>query len=115
MRGRLISEPIDPIEGSFDSQAMSQGEPGLPCGFVWRGRTVRIRAGRRSWKKILPSPEGDPYLRRHFHEVEMEDGSVWTVYCMRQPTGRGGRGPRWFLYTVAAGIEESGSSPSVEP
>ncbi len=100
MSGRLISEPITPVELSFNTEAMSRGEPGLPSGFTWRGRTFTIRRRRGGWKKIGPSAEGDPYLRRHFHELEMEDGSVWVVYCIRQPAGRHGRGPRWFLRTV---------------
>ena len=39
---RLISEPIEPEPGAFDTAAMSRGEPGLPPSFTWRGLTVRV-------------------------------------------------------------------------
>ena len=32
----FISEPILPIEASFDTSGMARGEPGLPQKFCWR-------------------------------------------------------------------------------
>ena len=102
---QLISEAIQPIAGSFDPSAMSRGEPGLPTGFTWRGRTLRVNSLRRAWKQLrLEASGGELYLRRHYYLLEMEDGTDWTVYCLRQPPPRSG-GPRrpaqrWYLYSI---------------
>jgi putative hydrolase of the HAD superfamily len=99
-RPELISEAITPATGTADASAMSRGEPGLPAAFFWRGRTVRVAACLRGWKKHgRESGSDEIYLRRHYYELQMQDGSRWTVYCLRQPAGSSIR-KRWFLYTV---------------
>ena len=102
---KLISEMITPLPGTFDPTAMSRGEPGLPSGFIWRGRTLSVRSLRRAWKQLRPEPSGgEMYLRRHYYLIEMDDSSVWTVYCLRQPPPRSGGvrrvSQRWFLYSI---------------
>lgn len=102
---RLISEAITPIAGSFDPSGMSQGEPGVPIGFTWRGRTRRVVRLRRAWKRLRPEAAGgELYLRRHYYLFEMDDGDEWTVYCLRQLPPRSGGSrrlqPRWFLYSI---------------
>lgn len=99
-RPRLISEAIVPLAGSFDPAAMSRGEPGLPGGFSWRGKDLRIIACDRVWKKLGPEPSGELYLRRHYFQIRMEDGACWTVYCLRQPAASGAAKRRWFLYSI---------------
>ena len=97
----LISEAITPLAGTSDASAMSRSEPGLPAGFSWRGRTLRVEACLRSWKKHGRDSGGDEvYLRRHYYDLKMEDGTLWTVYCLRQPPASGSMRRRWFLYTV---------------
>jgi DNA polymerase-4 len=103
-RERLISEPITPLAGSFDAAAMSQGEPGPPAGFVWHDREYRVLSRGRTWKVARPEPGGELYVRRHYFLLEMDDGSRWTVYCLRKvsPARRSGPpAPRWFLYSIA--------------
>ena len=39
---RFVSQPIEPIEGTFDPGAMVRGEPALPSGFRWNGREFTI-------------------------------------------------------------------------
>ncbi len=98
---RLISEAIRPLAGGFDPAAMAQGEPGLPAGFRWRERTFAVAACERRWKKLGPeSKGGELYLRRHYFALRMEDGSLWTVYCLRQPSSAGSGRQRWYLYSI---------------
>jgi len=39
---RFVSEAIRPVAGTGDMARMAIGEPGLPSGFVWRGRTISV-------------------------------------------------------------------------
>ena len=43
---------------------------------------------------------GDLYLRRHYYKLRMSDGTVWTVYFVRQSPKSGSAKNRWFLYTI---------------
>lgn len=105
----LISEPISPLPGTFDTAAMARGEPGLPDGFTWRGREFRVLGVEERWKKSeREGGVGELYLRRHYFRLAMDDGSEWVVYFTRQPPrGRSGRATRqrWFLYTRGASEE----------
>lgn len=100
----LISEPITPEAGTFDTSAMGRGEPGLPTAFTWRGRSAKVAEVLRVWKQSSREggrAGGELYLRRHYYELRMADGAVWTVYFLRQPPRSGNARARWFLYTVA--------------
>lgn len=99
----LISEPITPCPGTFDTARMGRGEPGLPGGFEWRGRSVKIVELLGAWKESSREggrAGGDLYLRRHYYRLRMSDGQVWTVYFVRQTPRSGNPQDRWFLYTV---------------
>jgi DNA polymerase IV len=100
-RPRLVSEEIRPESGAFDAAAMARGEPGLPPAFAWRGTAHRVAARLRSWKGLRPDT-GSPemYVRRHYHELRMEDGTTWIVYCLRQTASRQAARHRWFLEKV---------------
>ena len=94
----FVSESIRPRAGSFDAAAMGRGEPGLPDAFEWRGTWYEVVERLAQWKETAPEggkPGGEVYLRRHCYRLGMSDGSMWTVYCLRQPPKR-----RWFLYSV---------------
>ena len=99
----LISEPISPLSGTFDATAMGRGEPGLPRGFAWRGRSRDITEVLSTWKDSEREggrASAELYLRRHYYRLKMSDGSVWTVYFARQAARSGNARIRWFLYTV---------------
>jgi hypothetical protein len=102
----FVSEPITPHAGTFDAAAMAMGTPGLPKGFDWRERSYAIAARLESWKESSPeggNPNRERYLRRHCYRLRMDDGSEWTVYCLRQ-AARGGPGKRrWYLLTRCEG------------
>jgi hypothetical protein len=94
------SEPITPAAGAFDPSAMAIGEPGLPAAFEWRGRLVRVESCEARWKKLGAGDGGGGlYLRRHYFRLVMEDGAVWTVYCLRR-SAAGSRASRWILYGI---------------
>jgi len=101
----LISEPIQPVAGTFDAAAMARGEAGCPGRFTWRGGEYETVAVLEQW--ITTSPEGgsgEVYLRRHWFKLRTTDGRVMTLYCLRQRSSgrRGGKADkaRWFLYAV---------------
>jgi hypothetical protein len=98
----LISEPITPRTGTFDTARMGRGEPGLPTGFAWRGLNVDIVEELSAWKQSSREggDAGDLYLRRHYFKLRMADGSIWTVYFVRQTPRSGDPKSRWFLYSV---------------
>ncbi|MFQ5492500.1 MAG: DUF6504 family protein [Phycisphaerae bacterium] len=98
-----MSEAIEPFAGTAEAVALGRGEPGLPAGFTWRGRSYRVLRRRSQWKASAPEggkAGGEVYLRRHYFELTMEDGAAWTVYFVRQAASSGSKKRRWFLYTV---------------
>ena len=98
----FVSEQITPKQGSSDASAMGRGEPGLPGGFTWRGSSVEIVERISAWKHSSREGGGvgDLYLRRHYYKLRMSDGSIWTVYFVRQTPKSGNTKDRWFLYTI---------------
>ena len=93
---QFVSEPIVPIGGDFDTDAMGRGEPGLPGAFSWRDETltiVELRAKRKGTKV----DRGDTYVKRHYFEVRLADGRDATIYFERQAKANQ---PRWWLYTI---------------
>lgn len=91
----FISEPLRPLRGTFGTQAMSTGLPGLPAGFTWRDTAYTVVAVVAAWKASAPS-SGQLYLRRHYYRLQMSDGSEWTVYFLRHVYGNAAR-KRWYL------------------
>lgn len=98
----LISEPITPHAGTFDTTSMGRGEPGLPKGFTWRDGSVDIVERISAWKHSSREGggAGDLYLRRHYYKLRMSDGCIWTIYFVRQTPRTGNPKNRWFLYTI---------------
>ncbi len=99
----FISEPLTPLKGARDTAAMGSGEPGLPEGFTWRGTSFTVARKLEQWKQSVPyngRPGGERYLRRHYYRLTMGDGTVWTVYFVRQTPRSGSAKQRWFLYTI---------------
>ncbi len=99
-REQFISEPITPAEGTFDSQAIARGEPGLPTKFTWRGNEYLIEEVLEVWKTSTPeSAGGELYLRRHWWEVRTHTGHIMKLYFERQKNRKNAK-DRWFIYTL---------------
>jgi hypothetical protein len=88
--GRLV-----PTGDGFITSA-SGGEPPVPRGFLWNGRTLSIAAVLRSWRSTK-TDRGDVYLKRHWFELATTSGEKIEVYFDRQ--ARRGE-PQWWLYTI---------------
>ena len=99
----LVSEPIAPRAGTFNVTPMGRGEPGLPAGFEWRGESFDVVEQLGVWKESSREgghAQGELYLRRHYYKLRMSNGTIWTVYFLRQPSSTSRAKSRWFLYTV---------------
>ncbi|MCC7290951.1 MAG: hypothetical protein IT449_02680 [Phycisphaerales bacterium] len=102
----FVSEAIQPAGGAFETSCLSQGEPGLPQAFEWRGTFAAIVAVMERWRHCTREgawAQGHLYLRRHYFRTRMDDGSAWTVYCLRQGPRNRKHGSRWFLETIDHG------------
>jgi hypothetical protein len=101
MRERFISEPIKPLTETADTSRTAVGEPGLPREFVWRDRTITVKAVWRSWRETGKCHHGSPemYVRKHWYEVATVSDGIMKIYFDRQPRG-GRKGARWWLFSL---------------
>jgi Domain of unknown function (DUF6504) len=102
MSERFISEPIKPLTETADTARMAIGEPGLPQKFVWRGRTISVKAVLRSWHQSGKCRHGSPelYVRKHWYEVSTVSDGIMKIYFERQARGGRRRGARWRLFSI---------------
>ncbi len=98
---QFVSEPIKPVEGTFDPAGMVRGEPGLPQRFIWRDAEYTVADVLEVWKEDGPCRSGSPemYLRKHWFRVTTEQGLEMTLYFERQPRSKRQGKARWWLYT----------------
>ncbi len=97
----FVSEPITPLDASFDLALMPAGEPGLPRRFRWRDTVYEVKRVSARWKTVGPCRNGsrEQYVRKHWFRVETTGGEEMEIYFDRQP--RSGRSKqRWWLATV---------------
>ncbi len=110
----FISEPIQPVKGSFQTDLMAMGLASLPAAFIWRGERYEIEEMLSHCKQS--SPEGgvegrERYLRRQQFEVRLHTGQTAVLYLERQPrrgTSRKTAKQRWFLYAISSGEANDG-------
>ena len=102
MSAEFISEPIKPVPGTFDTTAMTRGEPGLPGRFVWRDKEYTVADVLETWQQLGPDKGGGPerYLRKHWFKIRTEDGPEMTIYFERQARARRQSKTRWWLFTI---------------
>jgi hypothetical protein len=104
----FISEPIQPVEGTFDSAAMATGMPGLPQQFFWRGQEHSISAVLEVSKGHgdCRNGSGERYVRRHEFRIRTKDGTVMRLYFQRS-MGRGKitARTRWMLHSIEKNTE----------
>ena len=103
MEEQFVSEPIKPVEGTFDTAGMTRGEPGLPGRFVWRGKEYTVAEVLEQWKQSGPCKSGsnEMYLRKHWFRILTEDGSEMTIYFERQTRLKQQSKKRWWLNTIS--------------
>jgi hypothetical protein len=102
MSEEFVSEPIKPVAGTFDTAAMTRGEPGLPGRFIWRDKEYTVADVLEVWKEHGPCKGGGPeqYLRKHWFRIRTTTGLEMTIYFERQPRSKSQSKKRWWLYTV---------------
>jgi hypothetical protein len=99
----FISEPIVPVDASFDTGGMAQGEPGLPQKFRWRNKEFMVAEVLERWKEHgdCRHGSGERYVRKHGYRIRTVDGPVMRLYFHRS-SGRGklsGKS-RWWIQSV---------------
>jgi phosphoribosylglycinamide formyltransferase-1 len=104
----FISEPIVPLEASFDTGGMAQGEPGLPRLFRWGKKKFAVAEVLETWKEHgdCRHGSGERYVRRHGYRVRTVDGTVMKLYFQRS-MGRGKIScrTRWWIQSVENGAQ----------
>ena len=102
MGEEFISEPIKPVEGTFDPAGMTRAEPGLPGRFIWRGTEYVVVDVIEVWKESGPCKSGGPeqYLRKHWYKIKTDIGLEMTLYFERQARSKSQSKARWWLYTI---------------
>ena len=102
MPGSFISEPITPVDASFDTAAMSRGEPGLPRKFRWRKKEFVVAEVLERSKDYgdCRNGSGERYLRKHAYRVRTTDGTLMNLYFQRS-MGRGKLpAARWWIHSI---------------
>jgi len=101
---QFVCEELTPAPGSFDTDAMSRGEPGLPERFTWRDVEYRVVKVARKWKTTGPCESGraERYVRRHWYRITTDPPTQMTIYFDRQACDRGRPKTRWWIYSVSA-------------
>ncbi|MGA7355218.1 MAG: DUF6504 family protein [Candidatus Cybelea sp.] len=74
----------------------SGAEPPVPLAFLWDDRRLSIVTVLRRWRSTK-SDRGDAYLKRHWFELETENGEKIEVYYDREAPRNA---PHWWLYTI---------------
>ena len=98
----FVSEPITPLDASFDTRLMAQGQPGLPHKFRWRQREFALAQILEQWKEHgdCKHGSGERYVRKHVFRILTTDGVEMTVYFQRT-FGRGRKiVTRWWLLRI---------------
>lgn len=102
MSSSFVSEPLVPLEASFDTRGMARGEPGLPQKFRWRKKEFVVAAVLEQWKDHgdCRNGSGERYVRKHGYRVRTTDGTVMNLYFQRS-TGRGKLPTkRWWIHSM---------------
>ncbi len=106
----FVGGAIIPEEMSFSASTMATGAPGLPTGFLWKGRRFSVVELLEAWKESGPCRHGsgERYVRKHWFRVRTGEGLEMKLYFERQARSSGGS--RWRLYSVVSG-DEAGKKP----
>jgi hypothetical protein len=103
MASTFVSEPLVPLDASFDTGLMAQGEPGLPHQFRWRKKEWQVAQILESWKEHgdCAHGSGERYVRKHVYRVRTTEGPVLRLYFQRS-FGRGKfrTASRWWVHSI---------------
>ena len=114
MPSSFVSEPILPVEASFDAGGMARGEPGLPQKFRWRKKDYVVAEVLEQWKEHgdCANGSGERYVRKHGYRVRTTDGTVLSLYFQRT-FGRAQPGKqRWWIQSIERSCTPGVPSPN---
>jgi hypothetical protein len=104
MSEKFISEALAPGTATFDTARMAAGEPGLPREFIWHGTVLRIASVQREWRETgtCRHGSGEQYVRKHWYQVEDDQGRVLKIYFARSAIGRPAKAAKacWQLFSM---------------
>lgn len=92
----FISKPLQSEATSFEADAHGRIEPGVPRAFTFGAQRLVVVRVVREWRSNK-SDRGDLYLKRHWYEIEIDDGRIAVVYFDR---GAKRGAPRWWLFSL---------------
>jgi phosphoribosylglycinamide formyltransferase-1 len=99
----FVSEPLVPLDASFDTNLMARGEPGVPQKFRWRKKEWTVAAileSRREYGDCRHG-SGERYVRKHVYRVQTAEGPVLRIYFQRTfGRTRPGTRARWWVFSV---------------
>ena len=95
----FIAKPIVPESSAVDADGHGRMEPAPPAAFRFGEERLAVARVVRSWRSNR-SDRGDVYLKKHWFEIELDDGRVAVVYFDRSARRDS---PRWWLYTLDEG------------
>lgn len=103
MPSSFVSEPLVPLDASFDTSGMARGEPGLPQKFRWRNKEWTVAEVLESWKDHgdCTHGRGERYVRKHGYRVRTTDEQILKIYFQRN-FGRGQfrKKERWWIQSI---------------
>jgi phosphoribosylglycinamide formyltransferase-1 len=103
MPSSFVSEPITPLDGSFDTAMMARGEPGLPHRFRWRKKEWAVAEILEQWKEYgdCAHGSGERYVRKHGYRIRTTEGLVLRLNFQRS-WGRAKfrTASRWRIYSM---------------
>jgi phosphoribosylglycinamide formyltransferase-1 len=116
MSATFVSELIEPLDASFDTARMAQGEPGVPHKFRWRGRVHALDAVLEAQKNYgdCSHGSGERYVRKHLYRVLTSEGLVLRL-CFQRTLGRGKfrTTSRWWVQSIEATRATVSPKPSL--
>jgi len=103
MGATFLSEPIIPVDASFDTSGMARGEPGLPQKFRWRNKEFLVAEVLEQWRDHgdCRHGSGERYVRKHGYRVRTSEGVIFRLYFQRS-VGRGKlpAKSRWWIHSI---------------
>lgn len=111
----FISESLTPLETSFHTVKMSQGEPGLPRKFRWRNREWHVAEVLENWKEYgnCTHGSGERYLRKHGYRFRTTNGLIFKVYFQRSfGRSKSQKTSRWRVQSIEASALSKGKTLS---
>ncbi|MDE1921365.1 MAG: cytoplasmic protein [Candidatus Omnitrophica bacterium] len=100
MKEEFISEAIQPVIDTCDTERLSVGTPGMPREFIWHREKITVTSLLRTWRTTgaCRHGSGEQYARKQWFEVKTAGHGTMKIYFNRSSLGRT-KEMGWWLYT----------------